>query len=444
MDGYQYDGTYTLTGTPASMNITLGSTSSAFRVVQFSANNYSAIIGTLSMPGMRYSMAGSSSGSSESYTIKPTGVITAFDYIMLGEFTVGLTGLTVDYSSSIDAVTRNRTTSLIVNGKGRESWTSGSLALTFTNFFVSKLEYFSSAGPPTVYSGSDTTMSGTVAFDFGPDTYGNEGIVSVTTSTTAALHHNYATGKTTQGSITVSGTGSAAAQFNAGGDIAVTAPGDAAMNFASEYFLNNLVNIYGIEKALPEFRGASGTIPSAVATGSTWPATMTVTALSSGPDLNCYTDVHVLYYNPTDLLVPQITWYVDWAIGLVNSCSPPPGIPFEEARDIGGNSTCDVGLDINGSAFDITSGGVEHFTATALPQGYYIVSIDNYSCDSSTTNLASIIIGDYLFGSYNCSYTDADVDGSSPGAWCRLADVRVNADGSVDVLSPNALYNPWH
>jgi hypothetical protein len=388
-------------------------------------------------------MAGSSSGSSESYTIKPSGSMTAFDYIMLGEFTVGLTGLTVNYSSSTDVVTKDKTTSLIANGKGRENWAGGSLALTFTNFFVSKLEYFSSVGPPVVYSGSDTTISGTVAFDFSPNTYGNEGIVSVTTPTTA-LHHNYSTGKTSQGSIMVSGTGSATAQFNAGGDIAVTAPGDTALNFASEYFLNNLVNIYGIEKALPEFKGASGAIPSAAATGSTWPATMTVTALSSGPDLNCYTDVHVVYYNPTDLLVPQITWYVDWSIGLVNTCSPPPGIPFEEARDIGGTSSCDVGLDINGSDFDITSGGVEHFTATALPEGYYIVSIDNYSCAVGTTNMASIIIGDYLFGSYNCSYTTSDTDGSSPGAWCRLADVRVNADGSVDVLTPSASYNPWH
>jgi hypothetical protein len=151
MDGYQYDGTYTLTGTPANMNITLGSTSSAFRAVQFNANNYSAIIGTLSMPGMRYSMAGSSSGSSESYTIKPTGVITAFDYIMLGEFTVGLTGLTVDYSSSIDAVTRNRTTSLIVNGKDAKA--GRRLACSdLCELLVSKLGSF--GRPADGYSGA--------------------------------------------------------------------------------------------------------------------------------------------------------------------------------------------------------------------------------------------------------------------------------------------------
>ncbi len=445
MDGYQFDGAYTLTGTPTSMNITLGSTSSAFRVVQFNGNNYSAIIGTLSMLGMRYTMSGGSSGANETYTIMSNGIITAFDYIMLGEFSVGLSGLTVNYSSSIDAVTKNKMTTMAVNGRGRETWTSGSVTLTYTNFSVSKLEYFSSAGPPTVYSGSDTTVDGTVAFDFSPSTYGNEGIVSVSTSTVGALHHNYTTGKTTQGIITVSGTGSATAQFNSGGGLDVAAPGDAALHFGSEYYLNSLVNIYGIEQALPEFKGAAGAIPSAGAAGSRWSATMTVTALSSGPDLNCYTDVHVLYYNPADLLVPQITWYVDWNIGLVNSCSPPPGIPFEEARDIGGDSSCDVGLDINGSAFDITSGGVEHFTATALPEGYYIISINNYSCADTTTNMASIIIGDYLFGSYNCSsYTASDGDGSMPGAWCRLADVRVNADSSVDVLTPNPSYNPWH
>jgi len=188
--------------------------------------------------------------------------------------------------------------------------------------------------------------------------------------------------------------------------------------------------------------GAGGVAASAKASGSSWNATMTVTALSSGSNLSCYTDVHVNYY---DLAAPAtIAWYVDWHIDLVNNCSRPAGIPFQEARDVNGNSVCDAGLDINGADVDLSSGGVEHFTATDLPQGYYVVSINNWSCGTDISNQASIIIGDYLFGTYNCTYSTSDGDGTNPGAWCRLADIQVNADGSANVLTPNSAYTPWH
>jgi hypothetical protein len=171
---------------------------------------------------------------------------------------------------------------------------------------------------------------------------------------------------------------------------------------------------------------------------------MTVTGLSSAPtssDLGCYTDVHVNYYAvpPTPM-----TWYIDYHVS--GGCTNPPGIPFQQALNITSpDTTCDVGLDINGADHDITSGGVEHYTASAMPAGYYVVSINNYDCDpTKISNMASIIIGDYLFGPYNCTYTASDTDGPTPGAWCRLADIRMNVDGSANVLAPDATINPWH
>jgi hypothetical protein len=103
-----------------------------------------------------------------------------------------------------------------------------------------------------------------------------------------------------------------------------------------------------------------------------------------------------------------------------------------------------MGLDINGADQDITSGGVEHFLAASMPMGYYILSINNYSCATTVENTATVMIGDYLFGPYTCTYTTSDGDGSASGAWCRLADIRVNADGTIDVLAPNTTLNPWH
>jgi hypothetical protein len=442
IEGFQFDGTYTLTGTASNMTVTLGSSGAEFRIVDFNDNNYTAITGTLAMPGLRYTMAGTSTATSAAYAITSTGTITTFDYVMLGEFTVYLSKLAVVYDMSIDGTTSDKTTTVLANGKVTESWTGGSLILTYAGFSVSKVEYFSAAGPPPVYSGSDTIVAGPASFNFTPNSYGNEGIISVSTSTTSPISHDYSTGLTTAGTMTVSGSGSATAQFNAGGDIDITVAGDTPVSYTREYFLNSAVNFSGIEQAAPQLVGTTGSAPSLSASGSTWPVTMTVTALSAGPDLNCFTDVHVNYYTP--LAPTTVAWYVDWEINLVNSCTPPAGIPFQEARDVNGNTTCDAGLDINGTDFDITSGGIEHFTATDLPVGYYVISVNNYSCDPATTNQVSIIIGDYLFGTYNCAYTSADGEGTDPNAWCRVADIQVTSGGTADVLAPDLTLNPWH
>ena len=176
----------------------------------------------------------------------------------------------------------------------------------------------------------------------------------------------------------VSGTGSATATFNPGGDIDVVVAGGTPVSFNREYFLNNMVNFFGMEQTLPQYMGSTGVAPTSTAAGSKWPATMTVTALSTGPNLGCYTDVHVNYYNPTDMLVPTITTYVDYHVN--ESCTSPAGIPFQQMIDIDKNGTCDFGLDIAAAQQDVTSGGVEHFTATTVPEGYYVISINNYSC----------------------------------------------------------------
>ncbi|MDA8101251.1 MAG: hypothetical protein M0042_16650 [Nitrospiraceae bacterium] len=443
-NGYQFDGDVNVKTTSAGLAVDLA-TSGNVRIVDFNWN-YSTINGIIRPDKMTFTIAQESASSNvQSYTIKPSGYLTAFDYVMLGQNVVVFTGVQMAYTKTIGTAASGDTTQVVANGQVRETLPSGTIGLNYVSFAVEKKELPGAVQKASQYTTGDVSVTGDVQFDFASSTDGVEGNVTVVTS--SPVHYSYQTSKTSAGQVTVTGSGSAVATYDAGGGVGVTVAGANAGSFASEYALFKEVNMYGLEQAQPDFQGQTGTIttPDAIVPkGSKWPATMTVTALSSGPDLNCYTDVHVLYFSPSDAATRKITWYVDWAIGLVDGCKKPAGIPFEEARDINGDGYCDVGLDINGADQDITSGGVEHFTATVLPEGYYVLAIDNYSCATSVSNMASIIIGDYTFGTYTCSYTGADGDGSDPGSWCRLADVLVNADGSFVVKAPDSSFNPWH
>ena len=439
-DGFQFDGELAVSGTQTNLNAIMGSSSKNFRIVDFSDTAYSAITGSIATT-LQFSMTGTRTSTQENYDISPSGSISAFDYVMLGDFRIIFDSAPAKYSMSIDPTTHNRTTNVTMNGDIAESWGSGYMRLSLTGFTISKVETFLSNGPPVRYSASDTTVSGSASYLFSPTTYGLGGVI--TTSTSAPIHQNYATGYANSGQLTVSGTGSAVVQFSATGDVSVTVSAGTPVNFSSpgDYYLEKLVNFYGFEQTPPKYMGIIGSVSATAASGSTWPSTMTVTALSSGPDLACYTDVHVNYYSPADYPTKTITWYVDYH---VSGCTSPSSIPFKQATDVNGDGICDAGLDINAAATDNTSGALEHFTATDLPTGYYIISINNWSCATTVTNTASLVVGDYLFGTYSCSYTASDGDGTDPGAWCRIADLRRNADGSADVLTPDATMNPWH
>lgn len=423
--GLQYDGSYTLAGTTNSITVTLGSSSSEFRIFTFN-DDYTTLINNMKVPGLTYTMAKSGMVADEAYTINSNGSISAFDYFLLGQHNLSYKNFKTEYTK-ITSGTGNQTIAITANGFFSESWTSTALFISYSNLKVDIVKQYSAAIPG--FYADDTTISGTVALDYRPNAT-VEGSISVVTDT--AIRKDYAAGDRTQGKLTINGT---TVTYNGNGSIDVKAGSDATSNYLTNRKLMKLSNFFAMEREVPPIVGKYGS-----ASGST----MTITALSVGSDLNCYTDVHVNYYSTTS---PQgsdtLSWNVDWHTG--QSCTPPSGIPFEESKDTDGDGYCDSGLDINGADKDLTSGGVEHYTSTKLPSGYYVIAINNYSCNTSTTNMASVLIGDdYLFSTYNCTYSASDGEAQALGAWCRLADVKVNADGTVDVLSPNLLLNPWH
>jgi hypothetical protein len=426
-NGFQYDGTYSAAG---NSDLFTGRMY-GLKILNFH-NNYTTLIGSLLGVSLSYTMQGSGIASAATYTFTVKGGLQAFDYYSLGQHTMTFSNLETKYNVQTDTVTNVETTSLTTNGIYSVKWSTNKTAkLTYTDFRVDIQKQAST-------NTNDTSMAGRVVVDYTPDS-DFEGVFDVLTTTPIRSIGTPFPPKTTQGTFTINNT--ATAQYGTSDTIEVTTTGDTALAYSKEFTLMKQSDFYAMEQQLPIVVGQSGP-----ATGNI----MSISALSTGvtsTDLNCYTDVHVNYYNQINPTASDtILWYVDWHQDL-SSCTADPNIPYQQGTSSTGvaGDPCDVGLDINGASTDITSGGVEHFLAANLPSGYYVLSINNYSCAATVTNVATMLVGDYLFGPYDCTYISSDGEGGhDPGAWCRLADMRVNNDGTIDVISPDVLLNPWH
>jgi hypothetical protein len=420
---FQYDGSLTAIGTPATFTEYIA----GLKILNFK-NNYTTLIGSMVGSSLSVKMAGTGDAVNGQYTITMNGSMVAFDYYTLGQHSMIFTALVSGITVTTDGVTNIRSTNVTANGKYSVQRTN-TKKITYQSFSVNTQKQL-------VTNIEDVSISGRLITDTTPNS-GLEGVLDVTTVTSIRTALVPYPPTTTQGTVVTNS--SATAQYGAVNSIIVSVGTDTPQSFAKEFMLMKQSDFYAMEQQLPLVSGTTGTASGTV---------MSISALSTGPSssaLNCYTDVHVSYFLSTAPTATIPNWYVHWNSNL-NTCVPQAGIPYQEATSSTGIATnpCDVGLDINGAATDITSGGVEHFLAAALPTGYYVLSIDNYSCATTVTNDATILVGDYLFGPYNCTYTSSDVDGSTPGAWCRLADIRVNASGVIDVLAPDGAIPPWH
>ena len=424
-NGFQYDGTYAASGISGLFTGRL----SGLKILNFH-NNYTTLIGSLAGVSLSYVMEGSGIASNATYTFTANGSLQAFDYYSLGQHAMTFSKLVSKYNVNTDSATDIQTIALTANGTYSVNWTTKKAMLTYSDYRIDTQKQLST-------NIEDVSMTGRVAVDYTPNS-DFEGVFDVSTTTPIRSVVSPYPPKTTQGVFAINAV--ATAQYGVNDTIDVKTGSDVTLNYAKEFMLMKQSDFYAMEQQLPIVSGQTGTASGNI---------MSISALSTGAtsaDLNCYTDVHVNYYSITNPTAGDaILWYVDWHKSL-STCMTQTSIPFQQGTSSTGvaGDPCDVGLDINGASKDIASGGVEHFLAASMPTGYYVLSINNYSCTTNVTNTSTILVGDYLFGPYSCSYTSSDGEGINPGAWCRLVDIRVNSDKTVEVLSPDLLLFPWH
>jgi len=420
--GFQYVGATTVNGTPSNFSVTLGGTTT-FNIFNFNSA-YNVLLAFLKT-NLRFTVAGSGTATDAAYTYTSSGSISSFDYFLLDTFIMTFTNLATDYTLATNATTSDLTTTITANGQFNVGWASTrSVRAQMTGLTLNKTKYYDSN--TGTYSAEASGMTGTVLYTTRPSTLGYGGLFSVSTQTpimTDYLPQRH----TTQGNTVING--NANIQFNAGGDIDVSVAGDPSLNYAKEYELMKLCDFAAMEQDKPPLitppaPGAPVSLP----TGSTMAVTLTWFGGATS-DM----DTHMEYYTtaaPVSSDTP--TWHVFYATG--KTCTDPTGIAFNDAVDVDGNGTCDVGLD-----FDDTQGyGPEHITTLVLQPGYYKIYINNFSLDTDpfATIYSSFHVGDSIFGPYTFTF----IPGNQRDY--RVADVRVNANGSIDVLAPDPALTP--
>ncbi len=161
-------------------------------------------------------------------------------------------------------------------------------------------------------------------------------------------------------------------------------------------------------------------------------------------------DLHLNYYTedpPTS--ISQLDWYVDYHTGdnsvngMKSSCTSPLDNNITwHGIDSNGDGTCEIGLDQ-----DVLDGSLpEHITATSLPPGHYVLSINSRTLNSQgdTTVTVTVSIDGNVPPSATHTFNVEDLEGIISGAWYRVCDIHVASDGTVDKMDPDPVLTPWH
>ncbi len=440
--GFQFVGAYQLTGTPSNFTVSLGG-GSTFNIFNFDPA-YTVLLAYLKA-NVGYTMASSGTPPISSYAINATGSITSFDYFLLNTYGMTLNALR---SSVVETASANLdlSTTLVANGGFSESWFgaggSSTARMTFTNLTVNKTQVNAATAPATSYTTNTRSVDGRVSYAFTPGSFGYSGLFDIVTSTPIRFSSTSPL-QTTQGMLTTNGT--ARTSYNAGSDVDIIVSNFASsvtstVNFPREYDLMKTTDFAAMEQDKPPLipPPAPG-VPVSLPTGSTLAVTLTWVGPSGSSTSDM--DLHLHYYSsPTPTAGTPKTWTVHWSGG--KTCSDPAGLPFSDALDLDANGVCDTGLD-----FDDTNGyGPEHITDLKLLPGYYIASVNSFAlpvAEQPTTLYLSLHIGDNIFGPYISMLNASDGDGSTLAAWYHVADIRVNSNGTIDVMAPDPALPPW-
>jgi len=437
--GFQLVGDYQLTGSPANFTVTLGD-ASTFNVFNFD-RAYTTLLAYLKA-NVSYTITSSGVPPLTSYTINTNGSISSFDYFLLNTFDMTMSALRSSVEETMNA-NLDISTTLVTNGGFSETWaSSGSVynlaRMLFTDFTVNKTQVNAATAPVTNYTINTRSVNGRVSFAFTPRSFGYSGIFDIATLT-PIRYSNASPLRTDQGMLTMNGT--ATTNYNAGSDVNIIVSGlTSTLSFLREYELMKITDFAAMEQDKPPLvpPPAPG-VPVSLSSGNTLAVTLTWVGPSGSSTSDM--DLHLHYYSsPTPTAGEPKTWTVHWSGG--KSCTDPAGLAFSDALDLDSDGRCDAGLD-----FDDTNGyGPEHITDLNLLPGYYIASVDSFglsSAEDPTTLYLSLHIGDNIVGPYVSTLSTSDGDGASSAAWYHVADIRVNSDGTIDVLAPDPALPPW-
>lgn len=326
------------------------------------------------------------------YATTINGKVRTSDF--LTSYEVTYTGLKHTSTALVAAgATASVTATETLNGRIRELWKNDNIsyttAMTYRNYVINWAEtadYFEYGAT----GGIETVMPPSFCF-----------AGSFNVATVVPIRHDYPANKTVAGHVVINENNNV--KFLGDGSVAVALSDGTSQTYASLNAFEGTCNIntLGNESNLIQVDFANGPVTT---TGSTMLATLVWT----GGDTSDM-DTHLSHYGPT---APTATDVPDWHI-------------YYADKTDGGIGALDI---------DDTQGyGPEHITLPTLPAGYYILYIDNFSLDAdpSATVMVSLKIGDnaYAFPSHTFIPSAERVH--------RVADVRVEANGTVTLLPPD-------
>lgn len=429
VNGNMYDGVVTVSTASSVITSTFaGNSTSTFTIKAFTGN-YNVEVLKMDI-GLTIVNTVSSSGTApviHTYAMLGSGTISLIDYININTY-----GMTFKDFATTAVWSASASFTATLSGKFSESWTEDTGSRSITVIFK---DFQMTSGN----DGTNTTLSsnGTVSIVYTPASACK--VLTVTIATVSPIKFVNSTNKTFAGSLTVNT--ATTVTFNSDGTVTVN-DGASSASYTSPYDMSTqcpFADPNSDISTLPLNFNASAT---GIVASKMTVTSKTMVGATAGSLASCYTDLHVNFYDtvtPTAATVGK--WYIDYHS---SGCTSPTTFAFEQAADTDADGICDVGLDINGGWTDDKSGSMEHFVALKMPVGYYVISMNNYSCPADTKNAVTLQLAGNAYGPYNAAYTTSSGDGTAPGGWFRVRDMRVNADKTIDILSPDANLSPWH
>jgi hypothetical protein len=426
------DGVYHMTAIvsdagAASLDITFGP-STAFTLSNYSPG-YGSLITKAVLSGfsLAISAATAPDASSLGVTMTASGEMHVHDYFSLEDYELAFSnGYTI---AAVMSLPVGETVSLVANGDFSETWAdasgSNSAAVSFRDL---KLDVAATEAQ------EDTLINGAFSITFAPADCLNG---TFALATAQPIRYDLNAGYTVSGALTVDNV--TTASFNPDGSLGVTTGAD-SRTYSSQYELGQECPFATLGEPAPISSGLTGTASAANAG-----TTITLTWNGPGGLSRSDMDLHMNYYaTSTPTTTTAGTWFIDYHAG--GTCVNPAGLDLGSDRvDVSGDGVCDIGLD-----YDNTSGfGPEHITATRLPAGYYVLSVNAFSSgDAEVPVTVSIQIGDSLFGPFKNTFaaanTIADGDGVNPTAWFAVVDMVVDDAGMVTVQAHDPALQLWH